>query len=77
MVIPGVGPNGVTSVVQTNEIKFDQDTPISHSTHILPGGVPFVPEPSAFLPDKQFPLEGIHGLSELQDYELFKKNQEI
>ena len=51
LIIPGVGPNGSTTVVQTNPIKFDQDTPLTTGAMILPGGQPFIPSPGSFIPE--------------------------
>lgn len=77
LIIPGIGPNNSTTVVQTNPIRFNDDTPISTNTMILPGGQPFVPTPTSFLPGTlQLPTHGIAGLSAIHDFETFKKNQE-
>jgi hypothetical protein len=50
LIIPGIGPNNSTTVVQTNPVRFNDDTPITTNTMILPGGQPFIPTASSFLP---------------------------
>ena len=72
-IVPGVGPNGTTTYLETNPLKFGKDTKIQGHHLLMPGQVPFMATPHEMIPDhKQLPLQSATAGSVIHDWENYK-----